>query len=162
MAENDTDRVKDATLQALAEFFARDGWQCHTLETYNAIEMGVAGEHGNYRLVALVDAERSIVRFLIFVEGRVPELRRREVMEFLTRANYGLLLGNFEIDLADGEVRFKNAIDIEDSPLTYEQYHNMLYVALATMDRYFPGLQRVAQGSADAAAAIADIEHWEP
>jgi hypothetical protein len=151
----------DSVYDLLMGFFERDGWQCHRLEAYNAIEMGVAGDNGNYRMVALVDTERSIVRFLTFVEGRVPETRRREVMEFLTRANYGLLLGNFELDLSDGEVRFKCALDVEESELSYKQYHNMLYVSLATMDRYYPGLQRVVQGSADAAAAIADIEHWE-
>lgn len=146
----------------LVEFFDRDGWKYRKLDDYAAIEMGVAGENGNYRLVALVDCDRSIVRFLTFVEGKVPEARRREVMEFITRANYGLLLGNFEIDLGDGEVRFKSSVDVEEGTVTYRQYQNLLFVSLATMDRYYPGLQRVLQGSADAAAAVVESEHWEP
>ena len=150
-----------SVLDTLVSFFDRDGWQYRRLEEYSALEMGIAGEAGNYRLVALVDAEKAIVRFLTFVEGKVAEVRRREVMEFITRANYGLLLGNFEMDLGDGEVRFKCSLDVEESELGYRQYHNLLFVSLATMDRYYPGLQRVVQGTADAAAAIADVEHWE-
>jgi len=146
----------------LLGYFDRDGWKYRRMEDYSALEMGIAGESGNYRLVALVDSERSILRFLTFVEGKVPEPRRREVMEYLTRANYGLLLGNFELDLGDGEVRFKSSLDVEEGELTYRQYQNLLFVSLATMDRYYPGLQRVVQGSADAAAAIAESERWDP
>ncbi|BCW93406.1 MAG: YbjN domain-containing protein [Thermoanaerobaculum sp.] len=144
--------------EKLVEFFKRDNWEFRVIPHYQAIEMGVAGENSTYRLVALADEERSIVRFLVFLEGKIPEPRRRDIMEFLTRANYGLLLGNFEMDLSDGEVRFRCSTSTEGSELSYEQYRNMLYISVGIMDRYYPGLQRVVQGSADPAAAIADIE----
>jgi hypothetical protein len=150
-----------ALLDTLLAYFDHDGWDYRRIEGYDAAELGVAGDNGNYRLVVLVDAQRSIVRFLTFVEGKVPALRRHHAMEYITRANYGLLLGNFEFDLSDGEVRFKYAMDVEGSDITYAQYQSLLYVSVATMDRYFPGLQSVSQGTADADAAIADIEHWE-
>jgi hypothetical protein len=145
-------------LDEIIAYFERDGWKYRRLGSHPAIEMGVAGEQATYRLVAIVDDERSVVRFLTFIEGRVPEHRRREVMEFLTRANFGLLLGNFELDLSDGEIRFKCSQSVEGDHLSYEQYQHLLYVSVAMVDRYFPGLQRVLQGTADAAAAIADIE----
>lgn len=144
--------------EQLVEFFQKDGWSVRLIPHYQAVEMVVSGENGTYRLVALADEERSIVRYLVFVDGKIPEARRREVMEFLTRANYGLLLGNFEIDLSDGEVRFRCSTTTEGSELSYEQHRNMLYVSVGIMDRYFPGLQRVVQGTADPAAAIDDIE----
>ena len=148
-----------SVFEALQSYFETDEWTYKRLGELEALEMGVAGENGNYRVVALVDAGRSIVRFLTFVEGKVPESRRRDVMEFVTRANYGLLLGNFELDLGDGEVRFKSSLDVEGGALTYSQYQNLLYVSLATVDRYFPGLERVIQGNADPAAAVSDVEH---
>ena len=147
-----------ATFDAIVSYLERDGWKFRRLTGHEALEMGVAGEVGNYRLVVTVDGDRNVVRFLTFPDGKVPETRRREVMEYLTRANYGLLLGNFELDLGDGEVRFKCAADIEGHGLSYEQYQSMLYVSVAMLDRYFPGLQQVVQGSSDAAAAIAEAE----
>jgi len=136
----------------------QDGVQFRRIGGHPAVEMAVAGDNGSYRMVIVVDAERAVVRFLTFVEGKVPEHRRRDVMEFLTRANYGLLLGNFEIDLSDGEVRFKAACETETGALSHAVFQNNLYLSVALMDRYFPGLQRVIQGSSDPAAAIADIE----
>lgn len=147
-----------ALFETIVGFFDRDGWKYRRLGTHEAIEMGVAGEHGTYRVVVVVDQDRSVVRFLTFIEGKVPETRRRDVMEYLTRANYGLLLGNFEMDLADGEVRFKCAVDTEGGELSYTQYQNLLYTSVAMQDRYFPGLQTVLQGLADPAAAITEAE----
>jgi hypothetical protein len=144
--------------ETIVSYFEQDGWEFTRLPGHQAVEMGAAGEHGNYRLIAVVEADHPIVRFLTFVEGKVPEARRREVMEFLTRANYGLLLGNFEFDVSDGEVRFKCSADLEDAELTHAQFSNLLLIGLTVMDRYFPGLQRVIQGTADPAAAIAEAE----
>lgn len=142
----------------LVAYFKKDGWTVRLIPHYQALEMGVSGQNGSFRLVALADEERSVVRYLVFLEGKVPEPRRREVMEFLTRANYGLLLGNFEMDMGDGEVRFRCSLTTEGSNLAYEQHRNMLYVSVGMMDRYAVGLQRVIQGTADPAAAIAEVE----
>jgi hypothetical protein len=147
-----------ALFDRIVEYFEKDDWNFRRLGSHEALEMGVVGENGSYRLVVVVDPERSIVRFLTILEGKVPEVRRREVMEYLTRANYGLLLGNFETDLSDGEVRFKISLDTEDIDFGYKQYQNMLYVSVAMMDRYYPGLQKVLQGSSDPVAAVLEVE----
>lgn len=144
--------------ETVKRFFEQDGYEFRQLAGHQALEMGVSGDHGSFRLVCVVDPDRTILRFLTFVEGKVPTARRRDVMEYLTRANYGLLLGNFELDVNDGEVRFKCAIDVEGGEITHTQYQNMLFVSVSMVDRYFPGLQRVIQGSADPAAAIAEVE----
>jgi hypothetical protein len=142
------------------EYFDEEGWKYRRLPGREGVELGVAGDHGNYHLVALVDGD-DMLRLLTFVEGKVPEARRRDVMEFITRANYGLLLGNFELDINDGELRYKASIDVEDSRLSRSQFRNLLFGSVAAIDRYFPHLQRVLQGAADPAAAVADAEHGE-
>ncbi|MGE5236719.1 MAG: YbjN domain-containing protein [Acidobacteriota bacterium] len=147
-----------ALIDTIASYFEKDGWSFRRLGKHPALEMGVAGDHGNYRVVVVAEEERSIVRFLTFIEGKIPEPRRRDTMEYLTRANYGLLLGNFELDLEDGEVRFRCSVDTENQEFSYAQYQGMLYTSVAVLDRYTPGLQRVIQGSADPAAAIAEVE----
>lgn len=48
----------------------------------------------------------------------VPEDRRLALAEFLTRANYGLFIGNFEMDWQDGEVRYKTSIDVAGDRLS--------------------------------------------
>jgi len=145
-------------LDKVTEFLTREGLEYRRMRDVDAVEMGVAGDNGNYRVVIVSDQDRPVMRFLTFVEGRVPATRRREAMEFITRANYGLLVGNFEFDLDDGEVRFKAAGDYEDGDMSQSQFRNLLFLSVSMVDRYFPGLQSVIQGSSDAAAAIAEIE----
>lgn len=45
---------------------------------------------------------------------KVPAERRAVVNEFITRANYGLTNGNFEMDLNDGELRYKTTVSQHD------------------------------------------------
>ena len=45
--------------------------------------------------------------FLTYLPMKVEEDKRAAVAEYLTRANYGLHVGNFEMDMTDGEVRYK-------------------------------------------------------
>lgn len=42
--------------------------------------------------------------------------------EFICRANYGLKNGNFELDMRDGEIRYKSFVDCEGLTPTMEWY----------------------------------------
>ena len=79
-------------------------------------------------------------------------------MNFLTRANYGLLIGNFEMDYNDGEVRYKTSIDVEGDRLSKALVKRLVYDNLAVMDRYLPGVLSVIYGGASPTEAIAQVE----
>jgi hypothetical protein len=64
-------------------------------------------------------------------------------MEFITRANYGINIGDFEMDLDDGEIRFKISMDVEAGVLSNIMVRNMMVAAYTTVDRFFPGLMSV-------------------
>ena len=44
---------------------------------------------------------------------RVPDSHRASFVVSLTQLNYDLVIGNLELDLSDGELRFKTSLDIE-------------------------------------------------
>jgi len=46
-------------------------------------------------------------------DRKAPAHRIAAVAEYITRANWGLSVGNWEIDLNDGETRFKTSLDAE-------------------------------------------------
>ena len=75
------------------------------------------------------------------------------------RANYGLHIGNFELDMGDGEVRFKTSIDTESTALSFELVRNVVYANVMQMDRYLPGLMAVLGGQATPADAIDQVEN---
>ena len=64
----------------------------------------------------LVDAERFVVHFIF--TGVVPAKRRSKVAEFITRANWGLIEGNFEMDFDSGALRYRVGIDFSATELT--------------------------------------------
>jgi hypothetical protein len=87
----------------------------------------------------------------------IPDGTRLAVAEFVTRANFGTLVGNFEFDMDDGELRFKTSADLEGTPLTGPFIRNLLAANLTTADRYFPGLMKVLYARMSPADAIAII-----
>jgi hypothetical protein len=98
----------------------------------------------------------------VFVYARpqdmlVPIDRIGALAEFLTRANYGLPLGNFEIDMNDGEMNFKNSIDISDGELTQKMVQTLVVFALECLNRYLPGIRAVIDGT-EPKFAIEDID----
>ncbi len=98
----------------------------------------------------------------VFVYSRpqdmlVPIDRIAALADFLTRANYGLPLGNFEIDMNDGEMNFKNSIDISDGELTQKMVQTLIVFSLECMSRYLPGIRAVIEGT-EPKFAIEDID----
>ncbi|WP_350560226.1 YbjN domain-containing protein [Psychrobacter sp. CAL346-MNA-CIBAN-0220] len=43
----------------------------------------------------------------------IPESHQSAAMLLITQINYDMLVGNLEMDVNDGEIRYKNAIDVE-------------------------------------------------
>jgi hypothetical protein len=62
------------------------------------------------------------------------------VAEYLTRANYGLILGNFGLDYTDCEIRYKTSIDVEGDHLAPALIRNLVYTNVTMMDQYLPGI----------------------
>lgn len=88
---------------------------------------------------------------------RAPEQVRSTMAEFFTRANWRLAVGNFELDLADGEMRFKVGIDAEGGELGAPVVTHMLRTVVAAMDTFAPGIDRVLAGEVDTVAILDDL-----
>jgi hypothetical protein len=73
---------------------------------------------------------------------------------FVTRANYGLWTGNFELNLRGGEIRYKTNLHLADGELTTEMLTALLRVNADTLDRYLPGIMSVLWNDVSAEDAI--------
>ena len=107
------------------------------------------------------EAERQFLFYSVYPD-LVPPARRAAMAEFLTRANFGLARGNFELDLDGGTVRFKTGVDVDGDRLSPAQIEGAVDVNLATMDRYLPGIHAIIETDADPAEVIALIEGAPP
>jgi hypothetical protein len=82
----------------------------------------------------------------------VPPHRCAEVSQFLTRANYGLAAGNFELDFEDGEVRYKTVLQIDGDALDPTVLKRSVRSNGLAMETYLPGIGAVITGEPAAAA----------
>jgi hypothetical protein len=144
--------------EAVVDYLNEDDWKYNVVKDDTALVLSFRGRSGSWQCFANVDEERHWFSFFSILPSNVPEDKRPTIAEFLTRANYGLVIGNFEMDYNDGEVRYKTSIDVEGGELSPKMIENMMQANLMTMDRYFPGLMSVLYGGRDPAESIADIE----
>jgi len=145
--------------QTLGEFLTEDGWHPQPIEERHIYRMGFSGENGQVACYAQIRVDLEQFVFYVMCPVKAPEEKRQAIAEFIARANYGLRIGNFELDFSDGEVRYKSSLDFEGVVLGPELIHNAIYPAAQTMDRYLPGLMGVIYGNKTPAEAIAEIEN---
>jgi len=143
---------------AVVDYLIEDGWQFNVAQEEVAVQFGFRGSSTIWQCLCLVDEENQLVRMYSIAPVVVPQELRPAVAEYITRANYGLPLGNFELDYNDGEVRFKTSIDVEGGQFTSTMIANLFNSNLLMMDRYLPGLFRVVYAGVSPADAVSEIE----
>jgi hypothetical protein len=134
------------------------GWRFGPDPERLTVHAGANGRHGVFLCAIRISPERPAVSIHSHVQCRVPAEKRLAVAEFITRANYGLPYGNFELDFADGEVRFKTSILLADGELTKGMLNGLIGANLSTADRYLPGLMSVLWNDAAAEDAVSLVE----
>jgi hypothetical protein len=144
--------------QALGRFLEEDGWYPQRMGDRLLYRLAYAGDSGQVICFVQVEAELELMIVYVYAPVKAPEARRPAVAEFIVRANYGIWIGNFELDYADGEIRYKGCVDFEGTTLGDPQIRNTIYASVRSMDRYLPGLMDVIYGNTSPAEAIASVE----
>jgi hypothetical protein len=133
-------------LGILERFFEQDGWVVTRQPEHDILWVGFEGNNGQWKCCAQAREEEQQMVFYSICPRRVDAQQRANMAELLTRANYGIVIGNFELDYSDGEVRFKTSIDVEDARLTPPLIHHIVYANLLMTDRYLPGITAIIEG----------------
>jgi hypothetical protein len=114
--------------------------------TTTIISLSLTGNNSSFR--TYLEIKESQDRLIVYIDTpvKIAKNQRAAVAEFLMRVNYNLVIGNFEIDFRDGEVRFRAAVDVEGSALSKEMVKTLVFVSASTADRFFPGIMSVCFG----------------
>src|SRR5690348_1123728 len=91
--------------EAMRRFFEEEDWKFMEIEGQSALKLGCTGENGEWTCYAQVKENPGRFLFYSVLSARVMESKRAVMAEFIARANYGMVLGNFELDYTDGEIR---------------------------------------------------------
>jgi hypothetical protein len=149
---------KPRLLSAVELWLKSEDWKFVQVEGESAFRMDIQGKSGVWTCFARTDEGREILLFHSIVPNRVPAARRGAAAEFITRANYGMLVGNFELDMNDGDVRFKTSVCVAGGALSPGMIRKVVSYNLSTLDRYLTGLNKVVYGDADPIKTIDEIE----
>ena len=156
--DNSSNHTASQDFAALGQFLKEDNWDPQQLESKNIYRLGFSGENGFLSCYTFVPQDLQQLIFYAVAPTQAPEAARPAVAEFITRANYGLRIGNFEMDFSDGEVRYKGSLDYSGTTLAPSLIRNVVYSAVATMDKYLPGLLSVIDEGVSPADAITAVE----
>ena len=116
------------------------------------------GRSGSFRVYAHVDEDDDVFQVFGLVPNAVPEGSRPAIAETIARANYGLRVGKFELDLSDGEVRFQAYHILSCGILDDDTIHRLLGTTLAMLDRYVPAILSVIYANESPEDAIRCVE----
>lgn len=155
--EEDT-TANQSIFTAIVNFFESDEWQFVKIPEQSTLRLLFRGENGQWTCYAKArEEERQFVFYSICpIVG--PENQRQAIAEFITRANYGMITGNFEFDFTDGEIRYKTGIDVEGDRLSFALIKQMVYANVMMMDEYLPGIQAVLSENLSPLEAITQLE----
>ena len=147
--------------QTIVDFFKEDNWSFAPINKQPALRLACEGKNGKCDCYAQVREQQQQFVFYSICPVNAPENKRLAVAEFITRANYGTIIGNFELDYTDGEIRYKTSIDVEGSNLTFPLIKQLVYANVTMMDEYLPGIVSVIEGDVEPKEAIRAIEQRE-
>ncbi|MCU0690852.1 MAG: YbjN domain-containing protein [Polyangiaceae bacterium] len=158
MADEDIEQSRRNSSQAfvtLERFLRRLKWKPERIPKLTAWQVNFDDEGPICGCAAhiLPDTERFV--FFVQLNFHVPPEHRTQVAEFITRINYGTVIGNYELDLGDGEVRYRASLDFRGQELTENLVANAIASAMDATEDYVEALLAVARGEKTASEAFA-------
>jgi hypothetical protein len=151
-------QIFDATVN----FFKERQWPFIQLGDRTILHMMFEGTNGSWECYADAREDQHRLLFYSLAPIMVPEARRQAMAEFITRANYGMMIGNFEMDFDDGEVRYKTSIDVDGEQLSSGLIFQLVSANVFTMDKYLPGIRAVVDQDVPPIQAVQSVEAPSP
>jgi Zn ribbon nucleic-acid-binding protein len=137
-------------LEDLKRAFADNDWPYTEVRGAPVLVGVFSGPAGTWSFYAQAVEEKGLILLYSICPQRAPEERRGEVAEFLTRANYGLAAGNFELDFDDGEIRYKSVLHTQGDGLDALTLKRLVRANGIAMETYLPGIATVIAGAPSA------------
>lgn len=142
----------------LITYLQEDEWKFTRLEGEDTIVLTFNCANATYLCYAQARETHQQIVFYTIYPIRAPEEKRLLAAEFTARVNYGLVLGNLELDMNDGEMRYKTSADVGSGEFSLALLRSLMQINLSTADRYYPAFTALLYSGASPADAVASAE----
>lgn len=149
---------------AIKEYLDSQNWRYKHEEDKHRFIFGMKLDCDNVDgcMLAVTARDEEDMSCKAIYEFNVPEEARPRIVEYTTRANYGLFLGNFQMDLDDGEVLYQTAMVFYDHTAMQQEVRRLIQVAIHMAERYGQGFYDVIHYGVSPEDAIKAAEGDHP
>lgn len=145
--------------KAVTQFFEEEEWKFSPDEEKGIIKSGMMLRNKLKSCNLLVIVSEDELQSVATIDISADQAVLADVAEFITRANYGLKYGKFEMDYRDGEIRYQMALDCGGDYLPdKEKLERLITVPIVMFSRYGDALLSVLFGFSTPEEAIEVVE----
>jgi hypothetical protein len=144
MSESSPPYGSNQAFETLVAHFESNEFRFHADPDAKSVQLFITGDTVIYNCRVQLTHQDELIQVRIHypVLARDPKIRPF-VAEALARANHGMSIGNFDIDMDTGDINFHLGQVIRDKGLDDEVIGGVFSASLSTADRYFPAVMRV-------------------
>jgi hypothetical protein len=136
-------------LDKIKEYFDREKLKYVPLtrEEEGIFFLGINGQFSRFHCIADLKEDMKVFLFYAICSINISQDKIDLISKFLTKINYGRMIGNFELDMNDGEIRYKVSLNYEDIELTNTIIHNIVSTCIPSMDIVTPIIGGLVYGN---------------
>ena len=151
---------REQMVDAVRDWLDGDDWHYEYMAEKQLIKMGISLKSKIKSGTIFIDFKEDCYLVYLYAPISGDKDNLDELIKYLTMANYGLFNGNFELDVNDGEIRYKTYVNCDELETLPDQIiKDSIYVGCVMMDRYGDGIAALALGFSDAETEINKAEH---
>ena len=149
--------VVEAIMAVAAEFEASEGF-LPSGDNRWVLDLDQACDEDVLHAAFVLDSDAPLLAVYVLLRMPDNDRRRDALAKGMTRANYGLLPGCFELDFDTGEARYRSVLALTTLKITARDVAQLLSDALLTAKAYGAALRSIVGSGADPIRAIDELE----
>ncbi|MBO5231501.1 MAG: hypothetical protein J6B88_02655 [Clostridia bacterium] len=149
MADEKKIELAKQVYSTLCAAIEKRNWNFEKDEEKLVVFFGVSGEDIPMKFVLIVDAERQLVRLMSPLPFNMSEAKRLDGAIATCVATFGMADGNFDYDLATGEVMFRLTASFRNSVVGEGLFQYMISLSCAVVDKYNDQFLAIDKGVLD-------------
>ena len=116
----------------------------------------VVGRWASYRMHFVWQQDLSSMYFSCLLDAKIPSIKRAAASERVALINERMWLGHFEVGSEDGIPLFRHTVLLRgQGSASVEQVEDLVDIAVAECERFFPAFQFLLWGGKTPAEAVA-------
>lgn len=137
----------ETTFENLVEFFETEGLMYDARPEGGVVIASFGAQNLSVCIYFALLADEGLLQLFAPLPAKIPQGCRPAIAEAITRANFGMKMGKFELDYSSGELRFQIANAFTAEGLDAEIIRRLIGTAVHVVDHYFPAMMSIVYGN---------------